>query len=86
MACSPPSGARTHAFYSPHRGLVACLQREREGVEADDRKRAYNSLAGQDVDVSAEEMEAWRIKRSRGDDPLAFIDKEKGKQDGYDFV
>ena len=35
------------------------LQRERE-TERDDRKRGYNSLAGQDVDVTPEEMEAYR--------------------------
>ena len=35
------------------------LQRER-GVEGDDRKRGYNSLAGQEVDVTPEEMEAYR--------------------------
>jgi pre-mRNA-processing factor SLU7 len=64
-------------------------ERERE-VERDDRKRGYNSLAGQDVDVTPEEMEAYRLKKSRGaDDPLAFIDKAKGQQQGeggYGYV
>ncbi|EFN52055.1 hypothetical protein CHLNCDRAFT_139273 [Chlorella variabilis] len=58
--------------------------------ELDDRKRKYNSLAGQALDVTQEEMEAYRIKKSRGDDPLAFIDKEKAKQQGgageYEYV
>ncbi len=35
-----------------------------------------------DTDVTPEEMEAWRMKRSRGDDPLA---NGKGT-DGYDLV
>ncbi len=29
-------------------------------MERDERKRGYNSLAGQDVDVTPEEMEAYR--------------------------
>jgi pre-mRNA-processing factor SLU7 len=64
-------------------------ERERGGVERDERKRGYNSLAGQEVEVTPEEMEAYRIKKSRGDDPLAFIDKEKAKaggEGGYDYV
>ena len=36
---------------------------------ADDRKRKYNSV-GADVDVSAEDMEAWRMTKSRHDDPM----------------
>ena len=36
-----------------------------------------------DADVTAEEMEAYRLKRSRGDDPL----KELGEgTKGYDLV
>ena len=67
------------------------LQREREVEGArDDRKRGYNSLAGQEVDVTPEEMEAYRLKKSRGaDDPLTFINKSKeeaGGGGGYDYV
>jgi hypothetical protein len=51
-------------------------------AEADVRKQKYNSLA--EVDVSAEEMEAWRMKRSRADDPLTQI--EAAKASGYDLV
>eukprot|EP00538_Stauroneis_constricta_P011417 CAMPEP_0119548946 /NCGR_PEP_ID=MMETSP1352-20130426/2749_1 /TAXON_ID=265584 /ORGANISM="Stauroneis constricta, Strain CCMP1120" /LENGTH=656 /DNA_ID=CAMNT_0007594359 /DNA_START=43 /DNA_END=2010 /DNA_ORIENTATION=- len=36
----------------------------------DDRKRKYNSL-GADADVTAEEMEAYRMKKGRSDDPMA---------------
>ena len=53
--------------------------------EKNDRKRRYNSLA--DVNVSAEEMEAYRMTKNRGDDPLDFIKKQKqGSGDAYDFV
>lgn len=34
-------------------------------------------------------MEAYRLKKARGDDPLTFINKEKGEAggaDGYDYV
>lgn len=32
--------------------------------------------------------QAYRLKKSRGDDPLAFINKEKGAtgEGGYDYV
>ena len=63
--------------------------RERAGVEADDRKRGYNSLAANDTDVSAEDMEAYRLAKGRDDDPLAAIKKQKTEQAGgvdYDFV
>jgi pre-mRNA-processing factor SLU7 len=62
----------------------------------DDRKRRFNSL-NEDCNVSAEDMEAYRMKKSRGDDPLAAIEAAKAaqkKKDGggggggndYDFV
>ena len=49
------------------------------------------------MEVSAEEMEAYRLKKSRGDDPLAFMEAAKkagagggggggGGAGGYDFV
>ena len=58
-----PSALRLHRSSHPSHSPALCLsnlpQRERE-VERDDRKRGYNSLAGQDVDVTPEEMEAYR--------------------------
>jgi pre-mRNA-processing factor SLU7 len=72
--------------------LARQQQHEKEGREAeerDDRKRKYNSLAGQDVEVTPEEMEAHRLRKQRADDPLSFIDREKEKLkggDGYDYV
>lgn len=57
----------------------------------DDRKRGYNSLQD-DYNVSAEDMEAYRLKKSRGDDPLQAIEKSKAMAKnrdgggGYDLV
>jgi pre-mRNA-processing factor SLU7 len=38
----------------------------------DDRQRGYNSLKT-DVDVTEEDMEAYRLRKERGDDPMAKI-------------
>ena len=52
------------------------------GEDGDERKRKYNSLAA-DEEVTAEDMEAYRLQRQRAEDPmLAF----KKKKDGYDYV
>lgn len=38
----------------------------------DERQRRYNSLGGeQSTDVTAEELEAYRLEKRRGDDPMA---------------
>eukprot|EP00887_Chlorella_sp_A99_P007525 scaffold2.g7525.t1 len=77
--------------------LAEALKRQRrreaaaeEEGQADDRKRRYNSLAADDAGVSAEDMEAYRMTKERGDDPLAAIKRAKaaaaGGGDGYDFV
>ena len=59
---------------------------EREALERDQSKRGYNSLGGAATDeVTAEDMEAYRLKRARADDPLAAINQAKGT-DGYDLV
>ncbi|EIE20936.1 hypothetical protein COCSUDRAFT_30554 [Coccomyxa subellipsoidea C-169] len=56
--------------------LKAALKRERAAqaaaVEKDERKRKYNSLAGGE-EVTAEEMEAYRMTRARADDPMAKL-------------
>ena len=119
--------------------LARAERREREGGEADDRKRGcvracrrgraralvvcvwragrvdwgrlcggavagvtppapprasacrYNSLRGEE-EVTPEDMEAYRLKRSRGDDPLTSINAAKEQQQqqggsaGYDYV
>lgn len=89
-APDPPQTQPPPSLPAPSPPLPSPLQREREGDAArDDRKRGYNSLAGQaEAEVTPEEMEAYRLKKARGDDPLAFINKEKGDKgaDGYDYV
>jgi len=42
----------------------------RKAIETDDRKRKFNSLAGNE-EVTPEEMEAYRMSRNREDDPMA---------------
>mmetsp|Transcript_8584 Transcript_8584/g.24666 ORF Transcript_8584/g.24666 Transcript_8584/m.24666 type:complete len:547 (-) Transcript_8584:75-1715(-) len=64
---------------------AALKKQEAERSELDDRKRGYNSLKANDTEVTPEEMEAYRMKKSRGtDDPM-----DKGGAtgtDGYDLV
>lgn len=60
-----------------------------EDVEVDERKRKYNAasgggLANGDAEPTPEEMEAYRLKRARADDPLAAIGSSGSK--GYDLV
>lgn len=56
--------------------LKAALKKQRAAqaakAELDDRKRKYNSLAGGE-EVTPEEMEAYRMTRSRADDPMAKL-------------
>jgi pre-mRNA-processing factor SLU7 len=49
-------------------------------VETDERKRKYNSLAGtvDEAAMTPEEMEAYRIKKSRGDDPMEAFKRQGG--------
>jgi len=78
----------------PQRLAAALARQERElqgdgqGRGAgglDERKRGYNSLS--EAAVTEEDMEAWRQKRSRGDDPLADPSKTAGGgTDGYEYV
>ena len=60
--------------------LKAALEKERErggsrlapgtSGSSDEKKRGYNSLSANQVDVTPEEMEAYRLKRIRADDPM----------------
>lgn len=62
--------------------LKAALEKEekfqkdaaRHAEEADDKKRKYNSMNS--TEVSQEEMEAWRMKRTHHNDPMANISSE----------
>ena len=38
--------------------------------QKDERKRTYNSLAANSSDITPEEMEAYRLKKTRADDPM----------------
>ena len=59
---------------------------DRRGAEVDERKRKYNSMAGQNT-VTAEEMEAYRLRKARADDPLqAAALNGAAANSGYDFV
>lgn len=47
----------------------------------------YNSLRGEQAhEPTPEEMEAYRLKKGRADDPLEFINQAKGGEGGYDYV
>ena len=67
--------------------LADALRREdaRERGESaeggDERKRGYN--VSHEVDVTEEDMEAYRMKRQRKDDPMNAPD---AGTDGYDLV
>lgn len=76
-------------------------ERQKAAMSSDKSKRGYNSLESSGAEaVTAEDMEAYRLKKSRGDDPLAaFASKDLiedpdapagGKPPpaagGYDFV
>lgn len=71
--------------------LVRLEEKERAAVEGEGSKRKFNSLdAGAEM-TTPEEMEAWRLKKLRPDDPMAKIVesemKGQGAQaSGYEFL
>lgn len=46
-------------------------------LSKDERKRSYNSLDISNAAPTEEEMIAYRMKRSRADDPMAAFMKKK---------
>lgn len=61
------------------------IQLDKEKLEAameQGNDKAFASMG----DVSAEDMEAYRMKRHRGDDPLAAIQAAKSKSTGHAYV
>ena len=54
---------------SPAKALEA-EERRRHEVVVDERKRSYNSMR-MEREPTEEEMEAFRIKRKRAEDPMA---------------
>lgn len=62
-------------------------ERERKQLETDDRKRKYNSLATDGEMPTEEEMEAYRMKKARDEDPMAKIAALKAAAStNYEFV
>ena len=51
-------------------------------VEFDDRKRSYNSMTT--IDVTAEDMEAYRLKKVNRDDPMAALGGDSEELLPYD--
>ncbi|QDZ21066.1 pre-mRNA-processing factor SLU7 [Chloropicon primus] len=59
------------------RALEKESERVASKVESDDRKRGYNSLRGESgLDMTPEEMEAYRMKKMRPDDPMLSFSKD----------
>lgn len=56
------------------------LRKQQEKEAKDDRKRKYNSVDSQ-VDVTEEEMEAYRLRKERSSDPMAKL----GSDDVLDY-
>ena len=58
------------------RGAYTKKQQQQENAYSRDDKKKYNSL-GADVDVTEEDMEAYRLRKGRGtEDPLANLGDE----------
>ena len=62
-------------------------ERDKKQVELDDRKRKYNSLQTDGEMPTEEEMEAYRMKKARDEDPMAnIIALKAAATTNYDFV
>ncbi|KAL3161054.1 hypothetical protein ABBQ38_009437 [Trebouxia sp. C0009 RCD-2024] len=62
-------------------------EREKKQLETDDRKRKYNSLGTDGEMPTEEEMEAYRMKKARDEDPMAKIVALKAAANtNYEFV
>ena len=70
--------ADQHASYDKDKLQAALEKVDKSRAEAtDDRKRKYNSVSAE-VDVTEEEMEAYRLRKDRGSDPMAkLVDSEE---------
>mmetsp|Transcript_36617 Transcript_36617/g.56264 ORF Transcript_36617/g.56264 Transcript_36617/m.56264 type:complete len:140 (+) Transcript_36617:366-785(+) len=66
--------ADQHATFDDVKLKEALEKEEKRKINSDkdERKRKYNSMSTE-VDVTEEEMEAYRQKRDRADDPMAKI-------------
>lgn len=64
-------------------------KQEKEAAQQgeDERKRKFNSLAAdEDGDMTAEEMEAYKLKKGRAEDPAALFRNGASGTDGYDLL
>ncbi|DBA94522.1 hypothetical protein WJX77_001894 [Trebouxia sp. C0004] len=62
-------------------------ERDKKQIEVDDRKRKYNSLQTDGEMPTEEEMEAYRMKKARDEDPMAkIIALKAAATTNYDFV
>ncbi len=62
-------------------------ERDKKQTEVDDRKRKYNSLQTDGEMPTEEEMEAYRMKKARDEDPMAkIIALKAAATTNYDFV
>lgn len=74
------SNKLTYYTYVNKQALEAEDERNRkmdEVLKTEERKRSYNSLNVNSAEPTEEEMEAYRMKRSREDDPMAQFMKKK---------
>ena len=75
------SGSKMYGEANQHAHLDKAKVREalRKAVEedakneGDERKRKYNSISSDGMDVTEEEMEAFRLRKGRADDPMAKL-------------
>ena len=80
-AAAKPSGSKMYGEANQHADLDkakvrAALRKAAEedaNNEGDDRKRKYNSISSDGMDVTEEEMEAFRLRKERSDDPMAKL-------------
>lgn len=56
--------------------LKRALEKDQQTQSKDERKRKYNSMNAE-VDVTQEEMEAYRLRKERSDDPMAKISSDE---------
>mmetsp|Transcript_8287 Transcript_8287/g.9744 ORF Transcript_8287/g.9744 Transcript_8287/m.9744 type:complete len:669 (-) Transcript_8287:193-2199(-) len=57
--------------------LKRALETKKKSAEPTSKKSKYNSLNSDENDVTAEDMEAYRLTKSRGDDPMNKLQSEK---------
>jgi hypothetical protein len=70
--------------------LLQAARRELSGFDGDERKHKFNSLNAGSYDVTAEELEAYKMSKGRSDDPMAKfqddsdVDGSAGSTDSSD--